>query len=164
MRVAHSCPNRVLLLGSALLLVAQLASFSIASAQPQVPVQLPPRPPSSGLTGVTWRILQYSDGAGGLASVVAGTQITAVFDDDGMVSGDTGCNSYRGPYQIGATTLTFGPLVTTRRACAADDANAQEQLFLGSMEAAATYQRVGDRMTLFDASGTPVLVMVRPTN
>jgi len=159
MRVAHSCLDRVLLLGSALL----LAPVSMALAQPQVPVQLPPRPPSSGLTGVTWRVQQYGDGAGGLTSVVAGTQITMVFGDDGTVSGDTGCNSYRGPHQIGATTLTFGPLITTRRACVDEAANAQEHLFLASMEAAATYQRVGDRMTVFDASAQPLLVLVRPT-
>ena len=37
---------------------------------------------------------------------------------DGVVHGFGGCNSFNGPYRAGGTDITFGPLATTRRACA----------------------------------------------
>ena len=141
--------------------VLVLAFAATTFAQAQVPVQIPMRPPAA-LTGVTWRIVQYSDGAGGLASPLPGTQITMLFADDGTVSGDSGCNSYSGTYQLNGSSLTFGPLITTLRACA-DPVNVQERLFFTAVGSAAAYQIVGDRMTISDAAGATLLVMVRPT-
>jgi heat shock protein HslJ len=37
---------------------------------------------------------------------------------DGRITGSTGCNTFNGPYRAGGVDVTFGPLVTTRRACA----------------------------------------------
>jgi heat shock protein HslJ len=111
-----------------------------------------PMAPAS-LNGVTWRITGYNNGQGGVVSVVEGTLLTAIFGDDGTVSGDTGCNMYRGAYAVAGSAVTFGPLITTRRACLSDAASAQEQAFLAAISASSAYQLVGDRLTLQDATG-----------
>lgn len=42
---------------------------------------------------------------------------TIEFTADGSVSGFAGCNTFGGTYQLDGTTLTFGPLATTKMAC-----------------------------------------------
>jgi heat shock protein HslJ len=122
-----------------------------------------PLPPAS-LTGVTWRVTGVNNGRGGLVSTLPDTQLTATFGDDGRVNGDTGCNMYFGPYSVVGSSITFGPLATTRRACLSDAANAQEQEFLAALGASSTYELVGDRLTLRDDGGAMQLTLVRPTN
>jgi heat shock protein HslJ len=122
-----------------------------------------PLQPAS-LTGVTWRVTGYNNGRGAVTSVLSGTTLTAVFDDAGRISGDTGCNNYMGPYSIARLTISIGPLASTRRACPSDTANTQEQAFLTALTAATTYDIVGDRLQLRDAGGALQVDMVRPTN
>jgi heat shock protein HslJ len=122
-----------------------------------------PRPPAS-LTGVPWRVTGYNNGRGAVTSVVSATVLTAEFDDAGRISGDSGCNNYMGPYSIAGSTISIGPLASTRRACVSDAANTQEQAFLAALTAARTYDIVGDRMQLRDADGALQVDMVRPTN
>jgi heat shock protein HslJ len=40
------------------------------------------------------------------------------FGENNRVSGSTGCNQLSGPYNYRDTALSFGPIATTRRACA----------------------------------------------
>lgn len=42
---------------------------------------------------------------------------TIEFSADGNVSGFAACNTFSGTYELYATTLTFGPLATTKMAC-----------------------------------------------
>ena len=117
----------------------------------------------TGLSGPTWRVTGYNNGMAGVVSVVSGTQLSMVFDTDGRVSGDTGCNTFNGPYTISGASITFGPLITTRRACLSDDANRQEQQFLAALAATTTYQLMGDRLTFRDSNGATQIEAVRPT-
>jgi heat shock protein HslJ len=122
-----------------------------------------PLPPPS-LTGVTWRVTGVNNGREAVASVVQGTQLTAIFGTDGRVSGDTGCNMYAGPYSIAGSGISLGPLISTRRACLSDAANAQEQQFLKALEASTAFELMGDRLTLRNDSGATQVTMVRPVN
>jgi heat shock protein HslJ len=122
-----------------------------------------PLPPPS-LTGVTWRVTGVNNGREAVVSVVAGTQLTAIFGTDGRITGDTGCNMYSGPYTLAGSNITIGPLISTRRACLSDDANAQEHAFLTALEASTTYELVGARLTLRNAEGAMQVTMVRPVN
>jgi heat shock protein HslJ len=61
---------------------------------------------------------------------------------DGRVQGSTGCNSFNGPYRAGGTTVTFGPLATTRRACADPALGDVERRMLDILQSADGY-RVG---------------------
>ncbi len=42
---------------------------------------------------------------------------TIEFTADGTVSGFSSCNTFSGAYELDATTITFGPLATTKMAC-----------------------------------------------
>lgn len=54
-------------------------------------------------------------------SVVAGTMITAQFDDQNRLTGSDGCNSFSTNYTLEGSTLTLDPaMVSTEKAC--DDA------------------------------------------
>jgi heat shock protein HslJ len=117
--------------------------------------------PAASLTGAPWRVTNYNNGRGGVVNVLRDTELTATFGDDGNVSGNTGCNSFRGPYRLEGETLALGPLVSTRRACLSAEANVQEQAFLVALAAAARFELAGDRLTLRDAVGSTQVVMSR---
>lgn len=57
----------------------------------------------------------------------------------GTVQGHTGCNNFNGPYRAGGTTVTFGPLAVTRRACADANVSEVERRMLEALQAADAY-------------------------
>jgi heat shock protein HslJ len=120
-----------------------------------------PRPPVS-LTGPTWLVTGVNNGRGGVASVVEGTRLDATFGDDGIVSGSTGCNSYRGLYTVSALAIAFGSLISTRQACPSDAATDQERAFLAALAASTRYELQGDRLTLRNDDGAAQVNLVRP--
>jgi heat shock protein HslJ len=117
-----------------------------------------------GLSGPTWRVTGYNNGSGGVVSTLSGTVLSMVFDTDGRVSGDTGCNMFNGPYTLSGSSISFGPIATTRRACLSDEANQQEQQFLAALAATTTYQLVGDGLTFRDGAGATQIQAQRPTS
>ena len=71
------------------------------------------------------------------------------------VTGFTGCNTLAGTYKHdGSGALVFGPLITTRMACVADTANAQEAVFVKALQGINSYRIVGDSLELRDAAGS----------
>jgi heat shock protein HslJ len=109
---------------------------------------------SAPLTGTTWQLTGYNDGQGGYVSVLSGTEITAVFGDDGKVAGSAGCNNYTASYALQDTAITFGSAATTRKMCDQPDGiMEQESAFLAALESAAGYQIEGDVLMLTDADG-----------
>jgi putative lipoprotein len=86
------------------------------------------------LPGSTWELVAMNGEA------VAGDAVpTVAFDEQGAVSGSTGCNTFSGEVAIDGNALSFGPLVTTRMACADPAANAREEAFLSAMEGVSGY-------------------------
>lgn len=67
---------------------------------------------------------------------------------EGRVEGSTGCNSFNGPYRAGGTTVTFGPLAVTRRACADPAVSEVERRMLEVMQAADSYHIEGGSLQL----------------
>jgi heat shock protein HslJ len=106
------------------------------------------------LGGVTWLATGINNGRGGVESVVAGTEPTAVYDAAaGTVSGETGCNQFNGPAVVDGTAITIGPLVSTRMACVEEAANAQEAAYVAALEASTTWEVRGSTLELRDDSG-----------
>ncbi|MGZ4753779.1 MAG: META domain-containing protein [Acidimicrobiia bacterium] len=85
-------------------------------------------------------------------SVALGSTLTAEFDA-GQVSGDSGCNTFGGPYEANGTTIKLGPLHTTLRACAEAALQTQEQQYQAALEQATTFSVTGERLDLFRADG-----------
>lgn len=112
--------------------------------------------PKSGgtpLAGTPWLM---SD-ATSLGVATTGVSVTAEFDD-GHVTGSSGCNSYRAPYQAEGKTLTIGPDVGgTRKACEPAP-TAVEQAYLARLPQVASYEITGTTLILEPKSGTALLV------
>ena len=107
------------------------------------------------LTGTYWQVTGYNNGKGGFTSLLAGTQVSAVFGEDGSLSGSAGCNTYNATYQLDGDKITIGPAATTRMFCG-EPAGVMEQetAYLQALGKAASYQIQGDVLTLLDGEGT----------
>jgi heat shock protein HslJ len=70
----------------------------------------------------------------------------------GRVSGSTGCNQFQGSVTHTATTLTFGELSVTDKACTGDAARLQEGV-LARMKGKLTYSIDHDRLELRRSDG-----------
>jgi len=99
-----------------------------------------------------WEVTSYYAGTA-ITSVLGGVTMTAKFED-GMVSGNTGCNSFNGPYEIDGQNITIGPLASTLAACPTPELSTQETNYLNALQLAKTFQVTGDQLGLFREGGT----------
>lgn len=90
-----------------------------------------------------------------VSSTIAGTKVTALFDM-GSVSGSGGCNSYHGAYEASGSSLTFGPVASTKMMCE-QDVSTQEQQYFTALDATASFAIDGDQLTLSDDRGQMLL-------
>jgi heat shock protein HslJ len=104
------------------------------------------------LVGTAWGATGVNNGRGGVASLVAGTAIDAVFGEDGRLAGRAGCNRYVGPFLADGPTLSIGPLATTRMACP-PPVMEQEAAYLAALARTTTARIDGDRLELRDDAG-----------
>ena len=140
-------PVLILLLISASFLVQAQTSREVFSTNQQV------------LAGTEWRLVSLGP-AGNEVDVVAGTTVTLRFGEDGRAGGSTGCNTYGGTYEVRGDTISFGRLVSTRRACLDQNANEQEHRFLAALEAAQRFRLSSNRLTILSDRGRTVLNFV----
>ncbi len=107
------------------------------------------------LEGENWVVEELTID-GNTTGPVAGTALTALFDD-GSVGGSAGCNSYFADYQVDGGSITIGPAGSTLAFCAEPDGTMdQEVAYLTLLSSVDSFARDGDRMTL-SSSGEVVL-------
>jgi hypothetical protein len=83
-----------------------------------------------------------------------GTEVTAVFGEDGALTGSAGCNRYTAGYEIDGDSISIGPAASTRMFCAEPEGvMEQETAYLAALESAATYAIQGDTLELWNAEG-----------
>jgi heat shock protein HslJ len=109
-----------------------------------------PSAPSS-LTGRTW-VLEDLSGAG----VIDDAQATLDVAQDGRVSGRATCNRFSGSATIAGDAITFGPLATTRMACAEALMN-QEQNYLAALAQAKQWEVQGSTLFIHVGGGSEPL-------
>src|SRR5262249_31338013 len=80
-----------------------------------------------------------------LTSVVGGAELTLAFEAD-TVSGNAGCNTFHGPYEVDGEHIKIGPLAATAKACADPAIEEQERDYLAALQLASSFQVVGDRL------------------
>jgi heat shock protein HslJ len=87
-------------------------------------------------------------------TLVEGTTITAVYAEDGTLSGSGGCNQYNASYQATGTAITITQPLATLMACL-EPAGVMEQegAYLLELPLAASFSVVGDTLTLRDGDG-----------
>jgi len=134
--------NRML---SALLLIgfaglAGCASDAAKESTPPADESATPAPaPAPDLAGSSWAVTTIEGD-----SVVAGSEVTIAFAADGQASGNATCNNYNGKYTLEGANLTFGPTMSTLRACLEEGKTAQEAKFLGALAKVATWSIMPD--------------------
>lgn len=110
-------------------------------------------PASTAVAGTSWVATGYNNGREAVVSVMADTELTAAFGEDGEVSGSAGCNNFFGGYTAADGAIEIGPLASTRKLCAEEGVMEQEAAYLAALENATTYEFVGERLELRDADG-----------
>ena len=114
---------------------------------------------SASLVGTNWSVLNYNNGKDALVSALLDTQITALFGEDGTMSGNSSCNTYSGPYKVDGQSIQIGPLASTMMACAEPEGvMEQEAAYLAALEQATNYKVEGDQLTLMDDAGQKLVV------
>jgi len=109
-----------------------------------------PRP----LVGTTWNATGINNGRGGVASLVAGSAVTATFSADGRLAGSAGCNRYTASYTTGqGDSLGLGAGAATKRMCADPGVMQQEQQFLAVFPQVARFAIDHDVLEWRSASG-----------
>lgn len=116
---------------------------------------VPPEP--KPLVGTNWTLESLHTGDA-VSSVIAGSEITAVFGEDGKVAGSAGCNNYFATYTVNGTAMTIGTAGSTRMACPDEGIMKQESTYLMLLGTVAAFTIEGDRLSLMDENGTAVLV------
>jgi heat shock protein HslJ len=109
------------------------------------------QPPPS-LIGTAWLLASYADAEGVATAVV--TTATAVFGQDGTLSGSAGCNSYSAGYEVNGDRITIKAPISTRMFCEQPaGVMEQEAAFLAAIERAASFEIAADELTLRDGEG-----------
>ncbi|MFE9727521.1 META domain-containing protein [Streptomyces sp. NPDC005794] len=96
--------------------------------------------PPAPLTGTAWKVSGLTSGSG-TTSLPSGAQDKAhlTFGEGGSVEGNLGCNSFHGKAAVSGSTLTFGPLTSTRKMCPGSEMELERAL-LGVLAGKTTYE------------------------
>lgn len=113
----------------------------------EAPVDLP-------LIGSSWSLQSYDEG-GGAVALLPGTSITALFGEDGQLSGSSGCNSYSANYSADASTISIILLPEDGLSPCSEPGGVMEQeaAYLSLLPMAATYEILGPSLVIWDGNG-----------
>ena len=94
----------------------------------------------------SWKLTAYGP-ANSATPAVPDTQAGITFNNDGTVTGNSGCNGFGGGYKVDDDKITFSEIVSTLMAC--DDARMQQEAAVHQvLTDTATYKIEGNRLTL----------------
>jgi heat shock protein HslJ len=136
-------------------------TFSDAKGSPILSFARAVPPAPAPLAGTNWTLGSFST-ADTVSSVIAGTTINAVFDQNGEITGSAGCNHYFASYTTTGTALSVGSAGSTKMHCTGPaGVMIQESSYLTSLGKSASYTITGNRLDLADAKGTTLLSFTR---
>lgn len=104
------------------------------------------------LVATDWQCTAYASGDEALVEVLAGTTVTARFED-GVVHGSTGVNTYEGGYTIHGAKLEVDPAFQVTERGGTPEAMDQESAFLAVIGRTKAYAIEGGVLTLTDEAG-----------
>ncbi|HEX2991152.1 MAG TPA: META domain-containing protein [Anaerolineales bacterium] len=94
----------------------------------------------------SWELIEFGP-AGSTMPAVEDSEAGLTFNEDGSVSGSTGCNGAGSEYTVDGDQIEFAPFVSTLMACE-DPIMEQESTFHQVLNGIATYEIDGDTLTL----------------
>ena len=114
------------------------------------------------LARTRWTVVSYNNGKQAVASVAAGTRLTADFGETGELTGSAGCNSYRAAFTAAPPRISVGPVASTRRYCPSPaGVMAQESAYLVALASAAIYSVQGLTLELRTSDGGLAATLTR---
>lgn len=98
------------------------------------------------LVGTTWYLVSFNKGIVEAENVIPGTEITAVFGEDGNLTGSGGCNQYFATYALGERgAIGIGTPGSTLMICQTPTGvDNQEQLYLAMLDGVESYSIEGN--------------------
>jgi heat shock protein HslJ len=100
--------------------------------------------------------MQFEDGTQATALIEA--QVTLQLGFDGKVSGSAGCNDYFSGYELGPQgAIKLSAIGSTRKTCANEEINAQEQQFLAQLGRTVSYKIVDEELIFFSEFGETMI-------
>jgi heat shock protein HslJ len=114
------------------------------------------------LGGTSWTLVSYGS-VDNQTPAAAGIQTRLIFSANGQVSGNLGCNSFSGNYEVKAGKLVFGPLASTLMACP-EPQMTQESTAFQVLTGTVRFTVAGSALTIYDISSAIVLTLSRVAN
>lgn len=115
------------------------------------------QPPGSVSLLGAWKLTSYGSG-GTLASALPDAEAGLIFQEDGTLTGTSGCNEFGGTYTLEGDQITFSEVVSTLILCDAPIME-QEEAMQQVLSETATYQTEGHTLTI--TRNDTVLVLAR---
>ena len=117
---------------------------------------------SSAGTDITgdWKLISYGDAAK-TTPAIPNVDTSIKFDSNGQISGNVGCNSFGGNYEVNGDKITFSSIMSTLMYC--EETSSQEQAILSifSDNANLKIQMNGETLTITSADGASVVNLAR---
>ncbi|MDT8357344.1 MAG: META domain-containing protein [Methanomicrobiaceae archaeon] len=116
-------------------------------------------PPSdTDVSGTAWELVSYRNETG-MQNVIVGTSITAIFGEDGSLSGSAGCNHYSGSYAALEHAFTVSEIAWTEMYCLTPEgAMRQETEYLAALQSAAQFDVSSQELMMAGEDGTVLLL------
>ena len=115
------------------------------------------RSPSAEIIGV-WELVSYGDPASPTPAAL-NVDTSIEFKPDGTLSGNVGCNSFGGDYEVKGDTIEFSAMMSTEMFCEA--VADQESTVLAVFSESVSFKLEGDTLTITSADGTSAVVLKR---
>jgi heat shock protein HslJ len=97
-----------------------------------------------------------------VVSPIVGTELTAVFADDGSLTGSAGCNNFTTSYTADSGDIQVEPAASTKKLCSEPEGIMdQEAAYLAALAAATQYGFNGPTMRLLDGEGMNLVTLTR---
>ena len=164
-RTSMACEDAVMAQEDAILAaLGQVAAYEVADSQLQLlgedgtALLTLTAQTATDLTGVVWLATNYNNGQEAVVGMLEGTEITAIFGEDGSVSGSAGCNNYVAGFTVDGNQITIGPAASTMMMCVEPEGiMEQEAAFLAALSTAATYSINGQVLEMRTADDAMAL-------
>ena len=106
---------------------------------------------SADLKGTSWTLVSYGP-AENQTPAAPGVETSLIFGTDGRVSGNLGCNSFGGNYEVKNGSLVFSQTISTMMACQ-EPQMTQESTAFQVMTGTVSFKLEGNTLTIYDTSG-----------
>ena len=127
---------------------------------PPTATPVPPATPEPTATSIVdplvntrWEVTQFNDG-NGITTLLPDTRATIEFAPDGQVSGNGGCNTYFGAYQVSGSDISISGLAATSQLCTEPEGiMEQEAALLDALQSSFAYRIDGSTLELRNGAG-----------